>query len=65
LNSQVYEVFEFADDIVSMVRGKVDSVISEWMLASLDYAPNWSKKANLRINPNKTVALNFLGKQNT
>jgi hypothetical protein len=35
LDSQGYEVFGFADDIVLMVRGKVDSVLRERKQAGL------------------------------
>jgi Reverse transcriptase (RNA-dependent DNA polymerase) len=35
LDSQGYEVFGFADNIVIMVKGKVDSVLSERMQTGL------------------------------
>jgi hypothetical protein len=54
-----YEVFEFPDDIVIMVRGKVDSVFSERMKTGLDYATTWCEEANLGINPKKTVVISF------
>jgi hypothetical protein len=34
------EVFEFANDIVIMVRGKVDSVLLERIQMGLNYASN-------------------------
>jgi hypothetical protein len=54
-----YEVFGFADDIVIMVRDKVDSAVSERKQTCPNYASNWCEKVNLRINPNKTVVIPF------
>jgi hypothetical protein len=55
LDPQGYEIFEFAEAIVSMGRGMVDLVLSKRMQTSLNYASNWWEEANLRINPNKIV----------
>jgi hypothetical protein len=62
LKLQGYEVFGFADDIVIMVRGKVDSVLSERMHAGLNYAFNWCEEANRRIKPNKILVISFTRK---
>jgi Reverse transcriptase (RNA-dependent DNA polymerase) len=59
LNSQEYQVFGFADDVLIILRGKVDSILSEQMQTGLNYASNWCKEANLRINSSKMVLIPF------
>jgi hypothetical protein len=63
LDSQGYEVFGFSDDIVIMVRGRVDSVLSVRMQTGQSYAYNWYEEVNLRINPNKSVVISFTSRR--
>jgi hypothetical protein len=55
LDSQGYEVFGFADDIVIMFRGKVESILPKRIRTGLINVANWFEEANLRIEPAKTL----------
>jgi Reverse transcriptase (RNA-dependent DNA polymerase) len=44
LEQQGYEVLDFADDLVIIVRGKVDSLISDRLQFALNYATKWCKQ---------------------
>jgi ribonuclease HI len=59
LESEGFEVIGYADDIVLMVRGKVESTISSRIQAALNLTWNWCTKHNLSINPSKTVIVPF------
>ena len=59
LTDQGYEVIGFADDLVIMVRGYVDSILSNRLQSALNHAMKWCKDANLSINPMKTVVIPF------
>lgn len=59
LENQGYEVIGFADDLVIIVRGKVDSILSDRLQVALNYATKWCRNANLNINPRKTIIVPF------
>ena len=53
----------FADDLDIMVRGNVDSILSNRLQSALNYALDWCKNVNLSINPMKTVVIPFTRKR--
>jgi Reverse transcriptase (RNA-dependent DNA polymerase) len=59
LTEQGYEVIGFADDLVIMIRGNDDSILSNRLQSALNHAMKWCKDANLSINPMKTVVIPF------
>jgi Reverse transcriptase (RNA-dependent DNA polymerase) len=59
LEQQGYEVLGFADDLVIIVRGKVDSLISDRLQFALNYATKWCRRTKLNINPRKTIVIPF------
>jgi Reverse transcriptase (RNA-dependent DNA polymerase) len=59
LEQQGYEVLGFADDLVIIVRGKVDSLISVRLQFALNYATKWCRRTKLNINPRKTIVIPF------
>jgi Reverse transcriptase (RNA-dependent DNA polymerase) len=59
LTVQGYEVIGFADDLVIMIRGNGDSILSNCLQSALNHAMKWCKDANLSINPMKTVVIPF------
>lgn len=59
LESQGFEIIGFADDIVIIVRGKYDSVITNRMQRALDYTIQWCITEGLDINPQKTHIIPF------
>jgi hypothetical protein len=59
INNQGYEVIGFVDDLVIMVRGKDQSLISDHLKSALNYATKWYRDSNLKINPRKTIVLPF------
>jgi ribonuclease HI len=59
LEDRGYEVIGFADDLVIIVRGKDDSLLSDRIQSALNYATNWCRNSNLNINPKKTVVVPF------
>ena len=54
-----FEVIGFADDIVIVVRGKFDSIISERMQTALNFTLQWCRKEGLNVNPTKTTLVPF------
>jgi Reverse transcriptase (RNA-dependent DNA polymerase) len=59
LTEQGYDAIEFADDLVIMIRGNDDSILSNRLQSALNHAMKWCKDANLSINPIKTVVIPF------
>jgi retron-type reverse transcriptase len=59
LTEQGYKVIGFADDLVIMIRGNDDSILSNRLQSALNHAMKWCKDANLSINPMKTVVIPF------
>lgn len=57
------EVIGYADDLVIIIRGKFDNVISERIQFALNMTLNWCKSKNLSINPNKTVIIPFTNRR--
>jgi hypothetical protein len=57
LEQQGYEVLGFAADLVIIVRGKVDSLISDQLKFALNYATKWCRRTKLNINPRKTIMI--------
>jgi Reverse transcriptase (RNA-dependent DNA polymerase) len=62
LTVQGYEVIGFGDDLVIMIRGNGDSILSNCLQSALNHAMKWCKDANLSINPVKTVVIPFAGR---
>ena len=65
LEERGFEVIGFADDVVIMVRGKYDSVISERMQFALNLALSWCNTEKLGMNPSKTVLVPFTNRKKT
>lgn len=59
LEAKGFEVVGFADDIVILVRGKFDNVVSERMQQALNLTHSWCIKEGLSINPSKVVIVPF------
>ena len=60
-----FEVIGFADDVVIIVRGKFDNIISERMQNALNYTHSWCIKEGMNINPSKTTIVPFTRRRNT
>lgn len=63
LEAKGFEVVGFADDIVIVVRGKFDNIVSEKMQQALKYTQSWCIKEGLSINPSKIVIVPFTKKR--
>ena len=63
LEAKGFEVVGFADDIVILVRGKFDNIVSERMQEALEYTQSWCIKEGLSINPSKAVIVPFTRKR--
>jgi Reverse transcriptase (RNA-dependent DNA polymerase) len=59
LTKQGFEVIGFADDLVIMIRGNDDSILSNRLQSALNLVMKWCKEANLSINPMKMVVIPF------
>ena len=59
LTAKGFEVIGFADDVVILVRGKYDHIISNRMQQALNYILEWCKREGLNINPSKTTIIPF------
>lgn len=59
LERRGFEVVGYADDVVIIVRGKFDSVISSRMQIALNHTLSWCQKEKLGINPSKTTIVPF------
>lgn len=59
LESQGFEVIGFADDIVIIIRGKYDDIITNRMQQALNFTIAWCKLEGLGINPHKTHIIPF------
>ena len=59
LSSNGYDVQGYADDLVIVVRGKHDEVISNLMQNALTRIWDWCVSSGLSINPSKTVIVPF------
>ena len=59
LEDKGFEVVGFADDIVIVVRGKFDNIVSERMQHALNVTHLWCIKEGLNINPSKVVVVPF------
>jgi ribonuclease HI len=57
-----FEVVGYADDLVIMVRGKVETVICDRMEAALRLVSSWCKAEGLNVNPSKAVIVPFTRK---
>jgi Reverse transcriptase (RNA-dependent DNA polymerase) len=60
LELQGYEVLGFADDLVIIVGGKVDSLISDRLQFASNYTTKWCRRTKLNINPRKTIVFPFI-----
>lgn len=58
-----FEVIGFADDVVILVRGKFEEIITERMQYALNFTFEWCKNEGLNINPKKTVVVPFTRKR--
>jgi ribonuclease HI len=63
LEAKGFEVVGFADDIVILVRGRFDNVVSERMQEALNITQSWCIKEGLSINPTKVVIVPFTKKR--
>ena len=63
LTERGFEVVGFADDVVIIIRGKFDSVISNRMQSALNHTLKWCRKEGLNINPSKTIIIPFTRKR--
>ena len=63
LEEKGFEVVGFADDVVIIVRGKYDSVVSDRIQIALNLALSWCNREKLGINPSKTVLIPFTNRR--
>ncbi|KAI5754342.1 hypothetical protein M8J77_007902 [Diaphorina citri] len=63
LTSNGYEVIGYADDIVIIIRGKYEEVISDLMQNALNITARWCRSNGLSINPNKMTIVPFTRKR--
>lgn len=59
LQHQGFEVIGFADDIIIIVRGKYDAIVSDRIQSALSYTLRWCQNEGLNVNPNKTTIVPF------
>jgi retron-type reverse transcriptase len=59
LNQNGFETQGYADDIVIIIRGRHDEIISNLMQNALNVVNDWSREENLKVNPNKTTIIPF------
>ena len=53
----------YADDLVVIIRGKHESVISDLMQNALNITNSWCRKKGLNINPKKTSIVPFTNRR--
>ena len=53
----------YADDLVVIIRGKYESVISDLMQNALNITNSWCRKKGLNINPKKTSIVPFTNRR--
>lgn len=63
LTTQGFETIGYADDLVIIIRGKHDFVISERLQLALNLIMNWCQSKNLNINPTKTDIIPFTNRR--
>jgi hypothetical protein len=54
-----YEVQGYADDLVIIVRGKFDNILSENTQIALSEVHKWCLREGLSVNPSKTIIVPF------
>ncbi|KAL1448474.1 hypothetical protein WDU94_005530 [Cyamophila willieti] len=59
LTTSGYEVIGYADDVVILIRGKYEEVISDLMQNALNQILSWCQTNGLNINPSKTTIVPF------
>jgi hypothetical protein len=64
IEQQLFEVIGFADDLVIIVRRKVDLVLNEQLQIDLNYATEWCKGPNLSINTKNPIVNPLTRKRN-
>lgn len=59
ITDEGYCVLGYADDIVILIKGKHDGVISSRMQSALNKIKEWCVKEELMVNPTKTIIVPF------
>ena len=59
LDGQGYRTIGYADDLVVMVTGKFEDVLSDIMNSALQMVVNWCNVHGLSINPGNTILVPF------
>lgn len=64
LSNHGLEVQGYADDLVVMIRGKCERILTDLMQNALNLVWNWCQKEDLSINPAKSVLVPFTKRRN-